>query len=68
VNRLACRVMVAVAGRGSLSVIGVYAAVRCRRNPRAFPPRLMRQATGPGANPQFRFDRKIRTFRFGNST
>jgi 2-iminobutanoate/2-iminopropanoate deaminase len=53
---------------GSHSLIGVHAAVRCRRNPRAFPPRLMRQSTGPGANPQFRFDRKIRTFRFGNST
>jgi len=53
---------------GSHSLIGVHAAVRCRRNPRAFPPRLMRQSTGPRANPQFRFDRKIRTFRFGNST
>jgi Endoribonuclease L-PSP len=53
---------------GSHSLIGVHAAVRFRRNPRAFRPRLMRQSTGPGANPQFRFDRKIRIFRFGNST
>jgi hypothetical protein len=63
VNRLACRVMVAVAGRGSHSLIGVYAAVRCGRNPKALPSRLMRQFTGPEGNPQFRLDRKIRTFR-----
>jgi len=53
VNGSASRVMVAVAGRGSHSLIGVYAAVRCSRNPRALPSRLMRQSTGPGANPQF---------------
>jgi hypothetical protein len=41
---------------------------RSASSPGAFPPRVMRQSTGPGGNPQFRFDRKIRTFRFGNST
>ena len=30
-NELACRVIVAGAGRGSHLLIGVYASVRCRR-------------------------------------